>query len=116
MAAAGANLVIDEVLLLKAFAEDWLAVLPDVPVLMVGVQSALAELERRELARGDRVIGQARGQFGKVLLNAAYDVEVETDILSLAVSAKRIAEALDAGRFQALAAMRAAQGKSTRGV
>ena len=63
MAAAGTDLIIDEVLLSPDFLADWRAVLPAVPLLMVGVRCDLAELERREAARGDRTIGQARGQL-----------------------------------------------------
>jgi chloramphenicol 3-O phosphotransferase len=94
MAAAGADLIIDEVLLEAEFVGDWRAVLPDVPVLMVGVHCALAELERREVARGDRVIGQARGQLGRVHTLVAYDVEVDTGAEPLDACADRIATRL----------------------
>jgi chloramphenicol 3-O phosphotransferase len=94
MAAAGADLIIDEVLLEPEFVADWHAVLPDVPLLMVGVHCALDEVERREVARGDRVIGQARGQFGRVHALLAYDVEVDTGADSLAACADSIARRL----------------------
>jgi chloramphenicol 3-O phosphotransferase len=91
MAASGAHLIIDEVLLPPDFLADWRAVLPDVPLLMVGVHCDLVELERREAARGDRVIGQARGQIGLVHLQIAYDLEVDTGTSSIAACAEAIA-------------------------
>jgi chloramphenicol 3-O phosphotransferase len=96
MAASGADLIIDEVLLCPDWLDDWRAVLPDVPLLMVGVRCDLAELERRERARGDRVIGQARGQFSHVHAHMSYDVEIDTGTRSLAECVEAIAERIEA--------------------
>jgi chloramphenicol 3-O phosphotransferase len=96
IAAGGADLIIDEVLLAPSFLDDWRRVLPDVPTLMVGVHCNLAELERREKARGDRVIGQARGQFDHVHGYAAYDLEVDTGEASIDACADVIATRLGA--------------------
>lgn len=47
-------------------------------VMYVAVRCPLEELERRELARGDRSIGLARRQFAEVHQFLRYDVEVDT--------------------------------------
>ncbi|MEM1230872.1 MAG: AAA family ATPase, partial [Pseudomonadota bacterium] len=66
MAHSGVNLILDEVVLNEALRSEWLRLLEGLPVHYVGVHCELAELERREQARGDRMLGQARGQFGHV--------------------------------------------------
>jgi chloramphenicol 3-O phosphotransferase len=91
IAATGVDLIIDEVLIPSDFLADWQAVLPDVPLLMVGVHCDLVELERREAARGDRVIGQARGQLGQVHAHIVYDLEVDTGASSIEACAEAIA-------------------------
>jgi chloramphenicol 3-O phosphotransferase len=68
MAAGGARLILDEVLIWPRYrtlvdqALDSLGL----SVLRVAVTCDPAELDRREIARGDRRIGQARGQIGLV--------------------------------------------------
>lgn len=47
-------------------------------VVYVAVRCPVEELERRELARGDRIIGLARSQFPEVQNFLRYDVEVDT--------------------------------------
>lgn len=74
----GINLVVDHVLHDKYTREDCLEVLANYPVLFVGVHCDLDELERREMARGDRSIGQARKQLEYVHKNDLYDVEINT--------------------------------------
>lgn len=92
MARSGAHLILDEVILNRQLYSGWQSQLKGVPVLWVGVQCELAELERRELERGDRVIGQARGQFDIVHRDVAYDVEVD----STARSAQQLSEVIAA--------------------
>jgi chloramphenicol 3-O phosphotransferase len=50
---------------------------------LVAVTCALHALEAREKARGDRPLGQARGQFERVLQNATYDMYLDTGLLSV---------------------------------
>jgi len=61
---------------------------------MVGVTSPLEVLEERELARGDRFLGGARGQYYKVHENVAYDLEVDTHTHSIEEILKEIASQL----------------------
>jgi len=78
MAKSGANLILDEVVLNDELCADWQALLSGLDVFFVGVHCDLAELERRERERGDRVIGQARGQYQNVHESMSYDIEVDT--------------------------------------
>lgn len=82
IARSGVDLILDEVILSEALFEDWKDALTGISVFWVGVHCDLHELERREIERGDRVHGQARGQFDRVHLFTAYDFEVDTTKLS----------------------------------
>jgi len=75
---AGQRFVIDDVWITPEDRPDWETVLAGRDVLMVGVRCELAELQRREIARGDRGIGQAQAQYGVAHSFGAYDLEVDT--------------------------------------
>ena len=89
-ARSGASLILDEVLL-PGMLDEWTGLLEGLDVLMVGVRCDLEELERREAARGDRVTGQARGQFDLVHAGVVYDIEVDTTRSDAETSAAAIA-------------------------
>lgn len=74
----GVNLIVDHVIHDEFTRDDWFEVLAGYPVLSVGVHCPLDELERREKARGDRTIGQAKRQLEFVHRDVVYDVEVDT--------------------------------------
>lgn len=95
-ARSGANLILDEVLL-PGILDDWLALLDGLDVFMVGVRCDLEELERREIARGDRVRGQARGQFDLVHAGVLYDIETDTTRNDAEVAAAAIATKVEGG-------------------
>lgn len=78
IARSGIDLICDEVILSDELRQDWLDVLDGVPTAFVGVHCSLDELERREINRGDRVIGQTRGQFAIVHAKMRYDIEVDS--------------------------------------
>ena len=63
--------------------------------LPVGVRCPLAELERREAARVDRTLGQARVHFDTVHSTMRYDVEVDTSTTDPAGCAAIVAQALE---------------------
>ena len=97
MAAAGNNIVPDHV-----FSEPWR--LHDCPELMVryevtfvGIFCSLAELERRELSRGNRVPGLAAGQLATVHAHDLYDVECDNTRNSARDCAQRIADFVSSG-------------------
>ena len=96
-ASSGNHLIIDDVLFYEDWLLDYLNVLKDFKVLFVGVRCPLDELERRERERGDRNIGQARGQIDIVHANSLYDIEVDTSISNPAECAARIIERLQNG-------------------
>ena len=87
---AGLRFVVDEALIDPRLLPDWQAVLGGLDVLWVGVRCELAELQRREKARGDRGIGQAQSQYQEVYAAAPYDLEVDTTATSAADCADAI--------------------------
>lgn len=111
MAAAGNDVVADHVLSEPWRLADLLDVFAPYDVLFVGVRCSLAELERRERARGDRQPGAARAQYEVVHAHGRYDLEVDSGVLDAAACADRIAAALaepatGPGAFAALRAER----------
>lgn len=94
IANSGADLILDEVVLRKDLLEDWQQALAGLDVLWVGVHCKLEELERREVARGDRIHGQARGQFDLVHQGFDYNLEIDTTEVPPDVSAQTIIDEL----------------------
>ena len=97
IASSGANLILDEVILTPNLRSDWLHVLEGLDVFWIGVHCDLEELERRELARGDRMRGQARGQFNVVHTDVTYNFEVDTTSTDPSACATQIINALNNG-------------------
>lgn len=107
MARSGCNLILDEVLLTHELRQHWWQSLKGLDVALVGVRCALAELERRETARGDRMRGQARGQYDLVHDGMIYDIEVDSTQTHAAELAAMIIKALqEAGVGTAFEQMR----------
>ena len=96
MARSGIELICDEVILTEELRRDWHEVLIGVNTAFVGVHCSLEELERREIKRGDRVIGQARGQLGIVHLEMRYDIEVDSTTKTPTMLAREIIDQLPA--------------------
>lgn len=106
LASSGNNLIVDDVIAppmdlssgQEGFTRDMLrrrvAFLSSVDVFFVKVYCPLDELERREVARGDRMIGQARLQFDLVHRHAIYDFEIDTSMDTPEASAVRVLDAL----------------------
>ncbi len=82
LAEAGNNLVVEHIVETDAWMNRLLQLLAPFDVFFVGLHCPLPELERRELLRGDRRIGEARRDHAIVhaLVRAfgAYDVEIDT--------------------------------------
>jgi chloramphenicol 3-O phosphotransferase len=96
MVRSGIDLICDEVILTEELRRDWLEVLNGLNTVFVGVHCLLEELERREIKRGDRVIGQARGQFSIVHLEMRYDIKVDSTNKTPGMLAREIADQLPA--------------------
>jgi chloramphenicol 3-O phosphotransferase len=91
----GINLVVDQILHDHETTKDCLETLKEYPVFIVGVHCPEAELERREQARGDRSIGQAKKQLDYVhQQNEVYDIEVDTFHQGIESSVEAIIEKL----------------------
>jgi len=84
MASQGNNLIVDEVIFgNEATAQgnpiaEYRALLAPYRLCVVGVFAPLEVLEAREAQRGDRHIGLARWQFGRVHRGMVYDLEVDS--------------------------------------
>ncbi|MDH6135434.1 chloramphenicol 3-O phosphotransferase [Kitasatospora sp. MAA4] len=97
MAAGGNDIVVDHILSEPWRLSDLLDVLADHEVVLVGVRCPLEELERRELARGDRPSGLAAMQYDRVHAHGIYDIEVDTYASSAAECAQQIKAYLNSG-------------------
>lgn len=76
LARCGNNIIVDDVLVDEDGSAYRLA-LAGLDVLWVGVMAPLDVIEARERQRGDRDIGLARWQFGRVHRNMSYDLTVD---------------------------------------
>jgi chloramphenicol 3-O phosphotransferase len=95
IAATGIGLIVDEVVLDPVTADDWIDLARTIDVFAVAVHCSIGELERREVARGDRLIGQARGQIDLVHRWFDYALEVDTSAHDTDAVASTIVNALD---------------------
>lgn len=93
IARTGMNLILDEVVLTDDLRNEWVEHLSGMDVMLVGVRCDLQELERREIERGDRVIGQARGQYELVHADMCYDLEIDTTRITSDDAANIVVEA-----------------------
>jgi chloramphenicol 3-O phosphotransferase len=80
MAAAGNNLIVDDVMLSANDQLDYQCKLAGIEHYFVGMFAPLDVLDQRERDRGDRLIGLARWQFERVHKNVQYDLEVDTSL------------------------------------
>lgn len=103
LADAGLNVIVDHVLLERAWLEECARMWAPFSVLFVGVRCPLGVVLRRELERKDRTLGQAEAQFGVVHGWGAYDVEVDTSVLSPDEAVARIGRALASSHATGLA-------------
>lgn len=78
LVSAGNNLLVDYIIESKEQLEQLTKKLGRYDVFLVGVHCPLAELERREIARGDRSIGDAKKDLETVHTFTSYDAEVDS--------------------------------------
>jgi len=93
MAGQGNNLIVDEVMIEARVAREYRALLRSFDLHLVGLFAPLDMLEARERARGDREVGLARWQYGRVHRDIAYDLEVDTAAAAPAECARLIRDA-----------------------
>jgi chloramphenicol 3-O phosphotransferase len=107
MADAGNNVIVDHVLVRQDWTEQCANLLAEKYVLFVGVFCPLEELERREALRDSRRQGFAKSQFDFIHAGKAYDLEVDTSLVSIDEAVSMIAGAWNArigGALQSLTA------------
>ena len=98
MAAAGNNLIVDEVIFGNVTTEygnvlsEYRMLLAPFQLYLVGVHAPIEILEERERRRGDRLIGLARWQYGHVHQGIAYDLEIDAGLATAAECALKIKE------------------------
>ena len=77
-AAAGVDVVVDDLLLERDFLLDYLEAFAGLDVVFVGVRCDLATVNLRESSRPGRFPGTAAAHFRRVHEGCEYDVEVDT--------------------------------------
>jgi chloramphenicol 3-O phosphotransferase len=77
-AEAGNNLLVEHIIEDQRWMDRLLRLLAPFDVFFVGLHCPLEELERRELARGDRRIGEARSDFAITHSFGTYDFDLTT--------------------------------------
>ncbi|MGH7043013.1 MAG: chloramphenicol phosphotransferase CPT family protein [Acetobacteraceae bacterium] len=78
MAAQGNNLIVDEVMIKRTKEKEYRGLLSPFGIRFVGLFAPPDVLEARERARGDREIGLARWQYGRIHRGITYDLEIDT--------------------------------------
>lgn len=86
----GHHVIVDQVSLANGDYQKWCQQLSQHDVFIVGVKADIEELERRECARGDRIIGGTRAQTEHVHDGFEYDLVLNTTNVSAEEAAKRV--------------------------
>ena len=79
LAEAGNNLIVEHIVETGAWMSRLVRLLDSIDVFFVGLHCPLPELEKRELGRGDRRIGEARQDHMVVHTFGTYDLEINSD-------------------------------------
>jgi chloramphenicol 3-O phosphotransferase len=74
----GNNLIVEHIIESRAWLLRLVRMLAQKDVFFVGLHCDLAELERREIARGDRRIGDARRDYHQIHGYCRYDAELDS--------------------------------------
>ena len=78
-AEAGNDLIVEHILDDEGWCETLIELLKPFNVYFIGVHCSLEELTRREVARGDRLLGSAARDFHSVHIGRCYDIEVQSE-------------------------------------
>lgn len=84
------DVIFDHVLHDRAMYESYIRASSGLDVFSIGVMCPLDVLERRERARGDRVLGRARGLADVVHTFCAYDTTVDTDAMATEACVRKV--------------------------
>ncbi len=79
--AAGNDLIVEHIIEFRAWRTDLARLLDGLDVFLIGVHCDLAEIDRRERARGDRRIGEGRAHVETDLIHSLgpYDLDIDID-------------------------------------
>lgn len=89
-AGAGNNLIVEHVLDTRGWHRELAQLLAPFDLLFVGVHASLADLARREAARGDRQVGSAERDFHNIHRGLTYDVEVSSSERTVAENVETV--------------------------
>jgi len=84
------NLIVEHVIEFDTWMRELVVLLAGYDVFFVGVHCPLPELERRERARGDRTIGEARDHLEIVHTFGPYDYELDSTTASPVENARQV--------------------------
>jgi chloramphenicol 3-O phosphotransferase len=90
LAQSGNNLIIDHIVETEAEMSKLVRLLSDMDVFFVGLHCSLAELERREIQRGNRRQGEARTDFQNVHNFTTYDLALNSEQNSVEDNVNRL--------------------------
>ncbi len=98
LAAAGNNLIIDDVIFDPRVLQEAVRSLHPCRAFFVGVRCPYDVAERREQERGDRFHGLVKAHYDRVHLHGMYDLEVDTSVLTPMECAQQIKDRLECGQ------------------
>lgn len=93
----GFNIIADDVTWTKQWLDDALEILAPYEVHFVGVYCEDRVLSHREILRGDRLDGWARGSQKWAHEHLIYDIVLDTTLMTIQESAQKVANYLRAG-------------------
>jgi chloramphenicol 3-O phosphotransferase len=79
LATAGNNLIFDHIIETKSLLQHLIQSVSALDVFFVGLHCSLSELERREIQRGNRRVGEARADLETVHHITSYDLELNSE-------------------------------------
>lgn len=79
LASAGNNIIFDHIIETKAWLHNLIGLIAAFDVFFVGLHCSLPELERREIARGNRGTGEAFNDYQTVHTITSYDLELNSE-------------------------------------
>jgi len=79
LASAGNNIIFDHIIETQPMLHELLRLTAAMDIYFVGLHCSLEELERRELARGNRGSGDARTDFETIHKITLYDLELNSE-------------------------------------
>ncbi|MCB9493232.1 MAG: hypothetical protein H6679_03085 [Epsilonproteobacteria bacterium] len=74
----GNNVVVDYIMYDRAWLDELMKVLKDVPVYFIGIKANINVIEQRERERGTSPKGHARAYYQKAHEGLVYDFEIDT--------------------------------------